>query len=193
MPPTRITSFISLEVHPASLSALRHGSTHLFTRSSTRDSNLARVILMLKCLGPEASAVMKGKFTSVSELDDNSCLAFSAASLRRCSAILSSRRSIPLSFLNSSAKNVISLLSKSSPPRKVSPFVALTSNTPSPISRMEISNVPPPRSNTAIFSSCFLSRPYAIAAAVGSFMIRSTSSPAILPESLVACLWASLK
>ena len=41
-------------------------------------------------------------------------------------------------------------MSKSSPPRKVSPLVDLTSNTPSPISRIEISNVPPPRSYTAI-------------------------------------------
>ena len=38
--------------------------------------------------------------------------------------------------------------SKSSPPRKVSPFVDLTSNTPSPISSTETSKVPPPRSYT---------------------------------------------
>ena len=37
--------------------------------------------------------------------------------------------------------------SKSSPPRKVSPAVATTRNTPcAPISRIEMSNVPPPRS-----------------------------------------------
>ncbi len=42
--------------------------------------------------------------------------------------------------------------SKSSPPRNVSPAVDFTSYSPSPISRMEISNVPPPRSNTAIVS-----------------------------------------
>ena len=39
----------------------------------------------------------------------------------------------------------------------------------------------------------FLSRPYAIAAAVGSLRIRSTFRPAILPASLVACRWASVK
>ena len=50
-----------------------------------------------------------------------------------------------------------------------------------------MSNVPPPRSKTAIFSFFFLSRPYASAAAVGSLMIRATSSPAIWPASLVAC------
>jgi hypothetical protein len=37
-------------------------------------------------------------------------------------------------------------MSKSSPPRNVSPLVDFTSNTPSPISRMETSKVPPPRS-----------------------------------------------
>ena len=36
--------------------------------------------------------------------------------------------------------------SKSSPPRNVSPLVDFTSNTPSPISSTEMSNVPPPRS-----------------------------------------------
>jgi len=38
------------------------------------------------------------------------------------------------------------VLSKSSPPKKVSPLVDLTSKTPSPISKMETSNVPPPKS-----------------------------------------------
>ena len=37
-------------------------------------------------------------------------------------------------------------MSKSSPPRKVSPLVDFTSNTPSPISRIDTSKVPPPRS-----------------------------------------------
>jgi len=53
---------------------------------------------------------------------------------------------------------------------------------------MDTSKVPPPRSKTRIFFSFFSSRPYAIAAAVGSLMIRSTFKPAIVPASLVACL-----
>ena len=85
------------------------------------------------------------------------------------------------------------LWSKSSPPRKVSPFVALTSKTPSPNSNIDISNVPPPRSKTAIFSSFFLSNPYAREAAVGSLIMRNTLRPAMRPASLVACLWLSLK
>jgi hypothetical protein len=60
--------------------------------------------------------------------------------------------------------------------------------------KMLTSKVPPPRSNTRIFfSPPFLSKPYAIAAAVGSLMIRATFKPAIIPASLVACRWASLK
>jgi len=38
------------------------------------------------------------------------------------------------------------------------------------------------------FSPPFLSRPYAMAAAVGSLIILSTLRPAIAPASLVACL-----
>ncbi|GBU22389.1 hypothetical protein R80B4_02298 [Fibrobacteres bacterium R8-0-B4] len=53
----------------------------------------------------------------------------------------------------------MSTSSKSSPPKWVSPLVDLTSKTLSPISRMDISNVPPPKSKTAIFSFFFLSRP----------------------------------
>jgi hypothetical protein len=49
--------------------------------------------------------------------------------------------------------------SQSSPPRCVSPLVLSTSKTPSPMSRIDTSNVPPPRSKTAIFSFFFLSRP----------------------------------
>ena len=37
------------------------------------------------------------------------------------------------------------------------------------------------------------SSPYAMAAAVGSLMMRSTLRPAMTPASLVACRWLSLK
>ena len=63
------------------------------------------------------------------------------------------------------------------------------------ISNIEISKVPPPKSYTATFSSffLFLSKPYARAAAVGSFIILFTSNPAIFPASFVAFLCESLK
>ena len=78
--------------------------------------------------------------------------------------------------------------SKSSPPKWVSPAVAFTSKIPSSIESNETSNVPPPKSKISTFCSPLLplSRPYAIAAAVGSLIIRITFSPAIVPASRVA-------
>src|SRR5262249_40544158 len=104
MPPTRITSSIWPACMPASLSAALQGSRVRWIRSSTSDSSLARDSLITRCLGPLASAVMNGRLISVSLALESSILAFSAASLRRCSASLSLRRSMPWSFLNSSAR-----------------------------------------------------------------------------------------
>ena len=98
------------------------------------------------CFGPVLSAVIKGRFISVCAADESSIFAFSAASFNLWSASLSDFKSIPLSFLNSDNKYSTIVLSKSSPPKKVSPLVDLTSNTPSPNSSIETSNVPPPKS-----------------------------------------------
>ena len=51
-------------------------------RSSTSASSLARVSFRVRCFGPDASAVMKGRLISVCVEDDSSILAFSAASLQ---------------------------------------------------------------------------------------------------------------
>ena len=77
----------------------------------------------------------------------------------------------------------------------MSPAVAFTSKIPSSIERILTSNVPPPKSNIRTLDSLFLtlSKPYAIAAAVGSLIILKTFNPAIAPASLVACLCESLK
>ena len=145
-PPTRITSSMSLGLRPASSNAWRQGPMVRWIRSSVSCSSLARVSFICRCLGPEASAVIKGRLISVSITVESSILAFSAASFSRCRAMRSWRRSTPCSFMNSSHSQSMIRWSKSSPPRKVSPLVALTSNTPSPTSRMEISKVPPPKS-----------------------------------------------
>ena len=59
---------------------------------------------------------------------------------------------------------------------------------------MVTSKVPPPKSKTSIFISCFaLSNPNAKDAAVGSLMILTTSRPAMVPASLVAWRWLSSK
>ena len=104
MPPTRTTSSTSLAVIPASFSAARQGSMVRWIRSSTRPSSFARVSFVTRCFGPEASAVMKGRLTSVSLDEDSSIFAFSAASFSRCSASRSLRRSMPCSRWNSSAR-----------------------------------------------------------------------------------------
>ena len=94
---------------------------------------------------------MNGKLISVCAAEESSIFAFSAASFNLCRASLADFKSIPLSFLNSVTRYSTIASSKSSPPKKVSPLVDFTSNTPSPISKIDISNVPPPKSYTAIF------------------------------------------
>ena len=159
IPPTRITCLISLAFIPASLIAVSQGLIVFSIRSSTNDSNFDLDNVTFKCLGPDLSAVMKGKLISVWEELDSSIFAFSAPSFNLCFAKGSSLKSTPFSFLNSSAKKSIILLSKSSPPKNVSPDVDFTSNTPSPSSSTETSKVPPPKSYTAIVPESFLSRP----------------------------------
>ena len=58
IPPTKITSWMSDTLRPASLMAVRQGAMVRSIRSSTRLSSLARVSFRFKCLGPDASAVM---------------------------------------------------------------------------------------------------------------------------------------
>jgi hypothetical protein len=58
IPPTRITSSISVSLTPASLIAIRHGSIVRSIRSSTSDSNFARVIFIVRCDGTPLAIVM---------------------------------------------------------------------------------------------------------------------------------------
>ena len=64
-PPTSITSSMSLAEYPASFSALRQGCLVRDTKSSTSCSSLALVRVIVRCLGPVASAVTNGRFISV--------------------------------------------------------------------------------------------------------------------------------
>ncbi len=193
-PPTSSTSSMSETSSSASSSTCRHGSRVRSISRLVSSSSFRRLSVAVKCSGCPLLAAMNGRLISVSNDQLSSCLAFSAASLSRCVASFSDRRSMPFSARNCSAHQLTMVLSKSSPPKKVSPAVASTSNTPSRSSRMEMSNVPPPRSYTAtVRVSPRLCRPYDNVAAVGSLMMRSTVSPARRPASLVACRWASLK
>jgi hypothetical protein len=147
------------------LEALLRRPTVRASRSAVSSLSFARVSCRSRCFGPSCVAVMNGRLICVVIVDDSSIFAFSAASYRRCSAIRSAARSMPWSLLNSATIQSTIALSKLSPPRWLSPFVAFTSKTPSPSSRIDTSNVPPPRSKTRIvWSEPSLSRPYASAA-----------------------------
>ena len=103
-PPTSTTSSMSPGETPASLQAVRTGSSVRWIRSSMSCSNFARESRRFRCFGPDASAVMYGRLISVSATVESSIFAFSAASFRRCIAIGSLERSTPWSFLNSSTR-----------------------------------------------------------------------------------------
>ncbi len=151
-PPTSTTSSMSLGLRPASVRACFSGARRPLTRSPQRPSNCDRLRRVSMCLGPSALAVIKGRLISVLATPDSSILAFSAASVSRCSAWRSLRRSMPSFSKNSSASQSTILVSKLVPPSWVSPEVERTSNTPSPTSRIDTSKVPPPRSNTRMVS-----------------------------------------
>jgi hypothetical protein len=57
-PPTRITSLTLSTAISESFTAVRQGGMVFSMRSITSDSNFARVIFIVRCLGPDWSAVM---------------------------------------------------------------------------------------------------------------------------------------
>ena len=79
--------------------ACSNGPLQRSSRSAVSSWNLARVSVSSRCSGPSAVAVMKGRLICVCCTCDSSILAFSAASLRRCTAILSVDRSTPCACL----------------------------------------------------------------------------------------------
>ena len=103
-PPTSNTLSILSNVRPESFIAWFTGSTVDSTKSEINSSNLDLVKVISKCFGPVESAVINGRLICVCCIPESSILAFSAASFKRCIAILSFDKSIPLSFLNSETK-----------------------------------------------------------------------------------------
>mmetsp|Transcript_15175 Transcript_15175/g.32695 ORF Transcript_15175/g.32695 Transcript_15175/m.32695 type:complete len:317 (+) Transcript_15175:567-1517(+) len=116
-PPTSTTSFTSERSILASRRAVSTGTRQRSMRSEHSFSNCARDRLVSMCLGPSAVAVMKGRLIEVWVREESSILAFSAASVRRCRACLSWRRSMFSDCLKPSARKSTMRLSKSSPPR----------------------------------------------------------------------------
>ena len=194
-PPTNTISWmLPLEILESRMTRST-GSMVLRNKSMHNSSNLARVIFVAKST-PSNSASTS---IVVSADEDRVRLARSHAVLSRRNARLLPDGSFLCLRLNSCKHHDTMRLSKSSPPKCVSPAVAFTSKMPSSIVSNDTSNVPPPRSKIRMFSSPafspfpFLSRPYAIAAAVGSLIMRSTFRPAMAPASLVAWRCPSLK
>mmetsp|Transcript_35579 Transcript_35579/g.70042 ORF Transcript_35579/g.70042 Transcript_35579/m.70042 type:complete len:201 (-) Transcript_35579:557-1159(-) len=160
-------------------------------RSRLSSSNLARLTTREKSVPAESASQ-----SIVADIcTDRVRLAASHCRRSRWIARLSLAMSIPVLRRNCCMQWSMRRWSKSSPPRWVSPEVDRTSKTPPSMVRRDTSNVPPPRSKTRMLCSAVsrLSRPYAMAAAVGSLMTRSTVRPAMVPASLVACRCASLK
>ena len=153
-PPTSSTIPRSSADMPASFNASFTGTAVLFTRSLVSSLNLALVRFISMCLGSPFTVVINGRFIITDEEDDKTFFAFSASSRTLCIAVRSFVRSMCSALLNSLTRYAVIRSSKSSPPRLLSPAVARTSIRLSPISIIDTSNVPPPRSYTNIFCGC---------------------------------------
>ena len=95
-PPTRMTSEISEMDTPASLITSSTGFLVRSSRSRVSSSNFARVSFSSRWMGPSGVTDRYCREMLVLEALDSSFLACSAASCRRCRAILSLDRSAPV-------------------------------------------------------------------------------------------------
>ena len=187
---------MSAAASPASASARTHGDSRRSSRSFVSTSIWSRVSSFSKLIGaPCWSFARNGNCSVTSRSIERTFFAASHDSLRRDIAIGLVVRSTRYWSNTSSTTRSRMRRSQSSPPSALSPPVASTSKIPLSTDITEMSNVPPPRSNTAIRRRPLLTRcaPYASAAAVGSLRMRTTSRPAIWPASRVAWRCASSK
>lgn len=174
-----IISYISAFANFAFSNASIIGYINFLKTGSQIYSNFALVIEILK------SCYERNKSNLVSVSNESISFALLHFSLIRLKATLSFFRSILFSSLNKLTQWSTNKLSKSCPPKWVSPLVALTSLIPLPIHSTETSKVPPPKSNTRMFlsSTVLFSKSNARLAAVGSLIILRTLRPAIFPAS----------
>lgn len=120
-------------------------------------SNFARVIVKEK----SSDSARESTSIVVWAEEERILFAFSACVLSLLIALGLFLISTDFFFKKSAAQYSTSLLSKSYPPKWVSPAVALTSKTPSSMVKRETSNVPPPKSKirTCLYPCPFLSNP----------------------------------
>mmetsp|Transcript_10216 Transcript_10216/g.34732 ORF Transcript_10216/g.34732 Transcript_10216/m.34732 type:complete len:209 (+) Transcript_10216:1159-1785(+) len=182
-PPTSTTSSTSAFFRSASSRARLTGSRQRLKRSMHSSSKRARVKVSERSM---PSAMLSTSMRTECA-EESTRLARSTSWRSLDTTWRSPLRSLPCLALITRSTCFTNCVSKSSPPRCVSPAVETTSSTPVSMFRMDTSNVPPPRSKTrTVCTSSLESRPYAMAAAVGSLMMRATSRPAMVPASLVA-------
>ena len=131
---------------------------------------------------PLEDSAVDSLFLRVSESRTRVCMISSSASM--------SSSSIPLCSAIFLTIILVRAASQSFPPSNLSPSVATAVKTFPSISSMVTSKVPPPRSYTMtlFFPSSIWPNPKDMAAAVGSFMMVTSSSPATFPASFVASL-----
>ena len=138
-----------------------HGSIVARINLSASCSNLARVRVITRCCGIPSTGMMYGRLISVEVELDSSIFAFSAASFQTLQGHrIFAQVDVMLFFelVGHPVDNHVVEVVASEVRVAVGRFHF--GITPSPSSRIEISNVPPPRSYTAIFISLFaLSRP----------------------------------
>mmetsp|Transcript_5511 Transcript_5511/g.14386 ORF Transcript_5511/g.14386 Transcript_5511/m.14386 type:complete len:454 (-) Transcript_5511:612-1973(-) len=155
-PPTSTTSSISAFFKSASSKAWRTGRSVRLNKSMLSSSKRARVIVSdTSTPSASESSSMRAEWA-----DERTRLARSHSCRSLVTATLLLERSTPCLDLIKRSRCRTIRVSKSSPPKCVSPFVEITSNMPESIVRMETSSVPPPRSNTrTVCTSVFLSSP----------------------------------
>mmetsp|Transcript_11703 Transcript_11703/g.37151 ORF Transcript_11703/g.37151 Transcript_11703/m.37151 type:complete len:237 (+) Transcript_11703:852-1562(+) len=155
-PPTSTTSSISLFFSSESSITLETGVSVFLKRSMQSSSKRARVSVSEKSCPSKRPSISTRTWCC----DESERLARSTSRRSFWMARLSLEGSEPCLRLKTLSMCWMMRLSKSSPPRCVSPDVAMTSNTPLSMVRRETSKVPPPRSKTRMFfSPDFLSRP----------------------------------